>query len=370
MNARVRVMLTDDKGTPFAGIGVIRLLHAIDEHGSINHAAKACGLSYLKAWTMMNRLDEQLRRTVLKRASGGARGGGAVLTPFGKRFLKQFEAYQRRVARNAGVEWKRFARNLAVWALCAVTGFLSGCSRATDMPDRIHVAAAASLKYAMPDIIARFHDAHPEWTVEATYGSSGNFYAQLKSRAPFDIFFAADMKYPGQLIEEGHVEAGELFHYASGSLVLWTPHDTPIDVQEMKTGALFHPSVAKIAVANPRHSPYGQASESALRAYGVFIPNQAKLVYGENITQAAQFIESGSAQIGLIALSLARAPALADRGTYWEIPTDRYPPIEHGGVILPWSNNRALAAAFRDYVLGDAGRDLLSQHGFILPGGS
>ncbi len=369
MNARVRVMLTDEQGTPFAGIGVIRLLKAIDEHGSINHAAKVCGLSYLKAWTMMNRLDEQFDEPILNRTSGGPQGGGATLTFFGRQFLKEFEAYHQRVTRTAKTEMKRFTKRLALLFLCGVVG-LTSCARAPDEPDRIHVAAAAALKYAMPDIIARFHEKHPEWKVEATYSSSGSFYAQLTSRAPFDIFFSADMDYPGQLIEEGHVAPEELFHYAGGRLVLWTRRDSPIDIQDMKMEALFHPSVVKIAIANPRHSPYGKASEAALQAYGVLAPNQAKLVHAQNIAQAAQFIESGAAQLGVIARSLAQAPALADRGTYWEIPADRYPPIELGGVIPPWTKHRELATAFRDFVLSDTGREILSKHGFTLPGDS
>ncbi len=112
MNARVRAVLTDDEGTPFAGIGVIRLLRAIDEHGSINHAAKVYGLSYVKAWNMMNRLEKNIGKVVLKRTSGGQHGGGAELTPFGKRFLKSFEAYQDRMSRAAETGRKRFLHEL------------------------------------------------------------------------------------------------------------------------------------------------------------------------------------------------------------------------------------------------------------------
>lgn len=359
-------MLTDEQGSRFAGIGVIRLLESIEKEKSINAAARACGISYVKAWHMMNRLDKNLGQPVLDRTSGGAHGGGATLTPFGRRFLRQFSAYHRRMERTAGMELKRFAQKIALLLCVALS--LTACSRKPEESNQIRVAAAADLQFAMKEIVDGFQASNPEWTVETTYGSSGHFYAQLINRAPFDVFFSADLKYPEQLIEQGIVEPGELFRYAIGRLAIWTPNDSPIDVQEMGVRSFFHPSVAKVSIANPRHAPYGVAAVAALQAYGVYHPIQAKLVLGENVAQAAQFIESGAAQIGVIALSLAVAPAMTDRGVYWEIPMDRYPAIDQGGVILPWTKNREAAEAFRDYVLSEAGRAILLQYGFHLPG--
>ncbi len=246
--------------------------------------------------------------------------------------------------------------------------FLPACSRKeTEVHPTLYIAAAADLKFAMDDMIEQFEEQHPGRNVEVTYGSSGNFYAQLMNQAPFDIYFSADLMYPKQLIEAGVAEADTLFHYAVGRIVIWTPRDSPIDVRENGISSLFHPSVAKIAIANPRHAPYGVAAEAALRAYGVYHPIQAKLVLGENIAQAAQFIESGAAQIGVIALPLAIAPALMEKGVYWEIPLDRYPRMDQGGVILPWARDPEFTRAFRDFVLGEHGRAVLKRYGFFMP---
>lgn len=358
-------MLADARGVPFAGIGVIRLLASIEQKQSISAAARACGLSYVKAWNMMNRLEKQLGRTVLSRASGGSRGGGASLTPFGRRFLRQFESYQQRVESSANAGLKQFLKGLtALWLGASVA--LTSCAR-KEVVNTLNVAAAASLKPAMDEVIAAFQHQHPEWTVDVTYGSSGNFYAQLTSRAPFDIFLSADTLYPEQLVGAGVANRDELFRYAVGRIVLWTPRDAPTDVEEKGIHALFHPGVARIAIANPRHAPYGVAAEAALRSYGVYDPNRGKLVLGENVAQTAQFIESGAAQIGVIPLSLALSPAMAEQGVYWEIPPDRYPRMVQGGVILPWARNPDLARAFRDFVLGEHAGRILARYGFFMP---
>ena len=132
--------------------------------------------------------------------------------------------------------------------------------------------------------------------------------------------------------------------------------------------ALVDPAVRKIAIANPKHAPYGRAAEAAMQTLGIYEKVREQLVYGENIAQTAQFIQTGSADIGIIALSLALAPTLKDAGQYWEVPVDAYPRIEQGGVILSWATDMAAARDLRTFVLGTEGKAVLHRYGFFLPG--
>jgi molybdate transport system substrate-binding protein len=141
----------------------------------------------------------------------------------------------------------------------------------------------------------------------------------------------------------------------------------------MKLGiqSLLASSVKKIAVANPTHAPYGRAAVAAMKSLKVYERVEPNLVYGENIAQTAQFVQSGAADshaaIGVIALSLAIAPQMRNAGRYWEIPLDAYPKMEQGGIILKWTKGADAARAFRDFVLGKHGRDVLKRYGFFLP---
>src|SRR5439155_21360664 len=134
----------------------------------------------------------------------------------------------------------------------------------------------------------------------------------------FDLFFSADMEYPRRLIEQGLALPESAFLYGIGHLVVWVPRDSSLDVERLGLQALLDPSVRKIALANPKHAPYGRAAEAALKPAGLYDKVQARLVYGENVAQTAQFVETGSADVGLIALSLALAPALRGQGRYGE----------------------------------------------------
>lgn len=234
--------------------------------------------------------------------------------------------------------------------------------------NRLTIAAAADLKFAMDDLAARYHQSHPDVTLDIAYGSSGNFYAQLTNKAPFDLFFSADLDYPRQLADSGLGEKDSLFVYAVGRIVLWTPHDSKLDVARRGLEALLDPAAGKIAIANPQHAPYGRAARAALQKHHLWEPLQARLVLGENIAQAAQFVQSGSADAGIIARSLARAPQMKDRGAYYLIPPEDYPPLEQGGIILTNSNKKPAARQFAGFVGGPEGRAVLQTYGFALPG--
>ena len=242
--------------------------------------------------------------------------------------------------------------------LCAPTN-LHGQDR------RIRVAAAADLKFAMEELSKEF-ESKTGTKVDVTVGSSGNFFAQIQSGAPFDLFFSADMDYPKKLEASGLTEPGALVEYALGQLVIWAPANSQMNVAQDKWDALLDAHIQKIAIANPALAPYGHAAVSALQNAGIYEKVKAKLVYGENISQAAQFVQSGNAQAGIIAHSLALSPGMKD-GKIWKIPADMHPPIEQGVIVLKNAKNKAAALEFLNFVKDDAGRAILEKHGFAIP---
>jgi molybdate transport system substrate-binding protein len=200
------------------------------------------------------------------------------------------------------------------------------------------------------------------------YGSSGNFYSQLQNHAPFDMFLSADMEYPRKLAQQGLCQPGSEFAYGIGRIVVWAPADSPIEVEKLGVNALRHPSVTHIAIANPLHAPYGRAAEAALRSMGVYSSIQRKLVFGDNVAQTLQFVQSGNAEIGIVAMSLAVTPALRNLGRYWVVPLDKYPRLEQGGVILKGAKNAGAASQFKSFMTSPEGRAIFRQYGFYLPG--
>lgn len=243
-----------------------------------------------------------------------------------------------------------------------------GRAGSTPTAATVTLAAAADLKFAMDDLVMKFTKLHSTITVNVTYGSSGNFFSQLSNGAPFDMFLSADADFPRQLAAAGHVLADSEFFYAVGRIVLWVPQASSLDVQRLGIAALKDPSVRHIAIANPRHAPYGRAAEAALRSLGVYDDVKAKLVFGENVAQTAQFVESGAADAGIIALGLAMAPAMQQAGRYWEVPLDAYPRMDQGGVIMKAARDPAAARALREFVLSPPGRATLKRYGFAPPG--
>ena len=233
-------------------------------------------------------------------------------------------------------------------------------------PRVVTVAAAADLQYALSRVVGEFEKKNPGTQVKATYGSSGNFYTQLSNHAPFDVFFSADVDYPRKLIAAGLASKESEFKYAVGTIVVWVPNDSPLDVKRLGSETLTQPTVRKVAIANPAHAPYGRAAEAALKKLEIYDRIKDHLVLGENIAQTAQFVESGSADVGVIALSLAMSPAMRDKGRYWEIPIDSYPPLEQAGIILNWAKDLEAAKQFKAFVTGTDGRAILKEYGFTV----
>ena len=257
--------------------------------------------------------------------------------------------------------WAMKGLLLALALLAGIGGLAPGISQAGE----ITVAAASDLNFAFKEIVADFEKKTGN-TVKLSLGSSGNFYAQLSNGAPFDLFFSADIGYPKRLEEAGLTESGTLYMYAVGRIVVWVPKGSPIDVGSLGIKALQHPSVKKIAIANPKHAPYGRAAVAAMEHFKVYEAVKDKFVLGENISQTAQFVQTGGADIGIIALSLAVAPAMKETGTYWEVPVDAYPRLEQGAVVLKAAKDPKTARAFLDFVRSPDGVAMFKRYGFLL----
>lgn len=262
------------------------------------------------------------------------------------------------------MNWSR--KSFAGVLLAALLGGCSG-SGGEDSRAREHavaVAAAADLRFAFDDVATAFQKRQPDIHVEVTYGSSGNFLAQLQQRAPFDLFLSADTDYPRRLIDAGLAEEDTFFVYGRGHLVLYVRNDSPLDLARQGMQALVDPSVHHIAIANPRFAPYGRVAEAALKTFSLYDRVQDRLVLGENVGQAAHFVLSGGAEIGLISLAQAMSPTLREQGRYWLVPANAYPRLEQGGVTLSWARDRFAAEALREFVLKGEGKDILRQYGF------
>src|SRR5271169_2280866 len=245
-------------------------------------------------------------------------------------------------------------------------GNAAGSPQAAAKPcGTVTVAAASDLTYAMNEIAANFEKA-TGCTVRLSTGSSGNFLTQIENGAPFDVFFSADIAYPKKLETEGLAAPGSTYLYAIGKIVLWTRKDSRVDVGK-GFASLRDPAVQKIAIANPEHAPYGRAAEEALRNSGVYDAVKDRLVLGENISQTAEFVESGNADAGIIALSLVLSPTMKDKGRAWNIPENLYTPIQQGAAVVLSSKNIQGARQFLDFIKSPATSALLARYGFALP---
>jgi molybdate transport system substrate-binding protein len=179
------------------------------------------------------------------------------------------------------------------------------------------------------------------------------------------LFFSADIEYPRKLETVGIAEPGTLYEYAVGRIVIWMLGNTKVDLPRQGWKALLDASVQKIAIANPEHAPYGRAAAAAMQKAGIYEQVKAKLVYGENISQAAQFVQSGNAQAGIVAMSLAVSPGMK-AGKRWEIPADMHPPIEQAAIAIRNAKNKDEARAFLQFVKSEPGRAIFAKYGFAL----
>ena len=226
------------------------------------------------------------------------------------------------------------------------------------------IAAAADLNAAMPELVAQFTRVSGK-SVKVTYGSSGNFAQQIQNGAPFEVFLSADEAYVSKLDAAGKTD-GKGALYATGRIGLFEPSDSPIKADFADLGAALQDGrLQKFAIANPEHAPYGRAAQEALTHAGLWDAIRSHLVLGENVGQATQFATSGSAQGGIIPLSLALTPQVKAAGTFALIPADWHKPLRQRVVLVKGAGETA--RAFYAFLQTAEARTVLTRYGFILP---
>lgn len=224
----------------------------------------------------------------------------------------------------------------------------------------LNIAAASNLTYVMPEIVEAFENKYGDIKVRLSIASTGNLYSQIKNGAPYDIFLAADEKRPSLLYKSGLTD-GKPFTYAKGHLVLWS--SKKVNLVE-GVYALSSAGFKKIAIANPKHAPYGEAAKAILEEAGLWEVLKEKFIYGENISQTAQFVLSGSAQAGFIAESMVKKDAIK-KGTLYRFPEGSHKPVLQRGVILKRKRgNLEAAALFRDFLASQRAVEILRAFGY------
>lgn len=258
----------------------------------------------------------------------------------------------------------RPGRRALLWSgVLLATHVVLGCGYQTRP---VRVAAASDLQFALPDI-ARAFAAAGGGQVDLVFGSSGLLARQIRDGAPFELFLSADEAFVDELARDGFTrDAGRL--YAVGRLALFAPHGSPLDPRQGLEGLKSLAAaggVARLAIANPAHAPYGRAAEQALRRHDLWDTLQPALVLGDNVTQAAQFATTGNAVGGLIAASLAMSPDMRGKGTFSLVPADDHEALRQRMVLLTRATD--VADRFYAFVASEAGRQVMARHGFTLP---
>jgi molybdate transport system substrate-binding protein len=231
---------------------------------------------------------------------------------------------------------------------------------AAQQAKELRVAAAADLQPVLPVLAAEYEKATGVKLV-ISFGSSGNLSAQIINGAPMDLFLGADFVFPEKVVAAGLADRKAPTQYAKGTLVLWARKDSPL--QPISLDSLVDKRVTTVAIANDLHAPYGRAAVMALQRMKMYDTVKPHLVVAENISQAAQFVESGNAQLGLISLTAASSQHFKDAGTYVIVPTSSYGPILQCAVVMAKSDRKATAHAFLDWMLSSAIQARLPQMG-------
>lgn len=232
-------------------------------------------------------------------------------------------------------------------------------------PERVSVGAATNLVYALDGLHEAFRAQEPDVVLTVATGASGNLVAQIVHGAPYDVFLSADVDYPRALVASGHADAGSLTVFATGRLVLWA---TRPDLMLGPLPALAtNPAVRKIAIANLDSAPYGRAAKQALERSGVWTSVAPRIVYGETVTQTAQFVETGSADVGFVALSLVLSPRLQGRGHWEQIDPELYAPLDQAAVLTRRGRGNSAAARYLAFLGSAAAREVLERFGYDAP---
>ena len=236
---------------------------------------------------------------------------------------------------------------------------------ASSSGQQITIAAAADLRSALDEISSSFQT-ETAIQVKAVYGSSGNLFQQIQNGAPFDVFFSANSDYPKKLEAGGLSIPGSYYEYGRGHIVLLASSTSVFDLQK-GLKVLLEPAIKRIAIADPSHAPYGQAAVAALKLQGIYDRVARKIVVAENVAQAASFVTSGAAEIGIVAKSLVVLQSARAQARFAEIPASQYPPIEQACVLLKSSTKQDAARRFLQYVRSRKASKILQRYGFEIP---
>jgi len=247
---------------------------------------------------------------------------------------------------------KMFLLSLVLFFSLAVTPALA---------EQVLVAVAANFVPPFRELAMEFEKATGH-TVQVASGSSGNFYAQIKNGAPFDVFFSADNERPKLLEDEGLGVKGSRFTYAIGRLVLWSPDPKLVKGED----TLRSESFKHLAIANPKTAPYGVAAMQAMQKLGVWESVQPRLVLGENLGQTMGFIESGNAELGFLALSQVVDPRMKGKGGRWDVPINLHEPIQQDVVLLAKGKENQAAKALMEFMGGPQATAIIERYGYEL----
>ncbi|MEP4546238.1 MAG: molybdate ABC transporter substrate-binding protein [Saccharospirillum sp.] len=249
----------------------------------------------------------------------------------------------------------------AVLAGLAVTALLM--ATAVQAQQITRVAAASQLRFVLEAIATQYRERYPQNTIDIQYGSSGRFYAQITHGAPFDVYLSADMDYPAALVEAGFA-ASEAMPYAIGRIAIWS---NTVDAQSLVLADLADERFRRVAIANPRLAPYGARAEEALISAGLWDALQPRLVYGDNVSGTLQLVQSGAAEVGIVALAQVLNPVIAAQGGYALIDVDVHRPLEQGLVVTRRAAQNEVARHFADYLRGVEAATLFQTYGYDLP---
>ena len=223
------------------------------------------------------------------------------------------------------------------------------------------IATAANFRDPMTEIIKEFQAENPEVTIKPVFGSSGNLYNQITNSAPFDIFFSANVKYPQKVYEAGMSYAAPEI-YAIGQLVLWSKSlDMTAGLEVLKTK-----EASRIAIANPDLAPYGKSAVACMKYYKLYEELESKIVTAENIAQTAQFAVTGNADVGFLAKSQLKMEAIAGNGSFFDLPTESYPPIKQAFVVIKKEENELLTQKFIDFIGKPEIQKIITGYGYGL----
>jgi len=340
------------------GPGRAELLEHIDETGSIREAAQRMEMSYNRAWQLVHGTNEAFARPLVTATRGGDRRGGAALTDEGRKLLALYRSMEAAAAR-AAIPAKITAGGSSVPHRLAALFVAALALLAAAPPARAaetHVAVAANFTGAAREIAKGFAAATGH-TAVLSFGSTGQLYTQIAQDAPFQVFLAADAERPKKAVDEGLALADSRFTYALGRIVLYSRDATRVQGETTLRESEFR----KLAIANPVTAPYGAAAVEAMKKLGVHDALAPKLVQGTDIAQAFQFVATGNAELGFVALSQV---AGRTSGSRWIVPPELYTPIRQDAVLLRNGETSEAARAFLEYLKGSEARGVLARFGY------